>query len=70
MRKLSKRTDLNTYATMRAIQAEIDRRWGEDYVQEARLRLCTQYKKQNECRLYPVCLDGTDCPYFEQKEIV
>lgn len=64
MRKHSKRPDANAALTRRETQKEIIVRWGEDYVRQARLRLCTDCDNRSRCFLYPVSLDGTDCPYF------
>lgn len=54
-------------AEIARLQEKIVAKWGEDYIREARLRLCSQCERQQHCHLFPVCLDGTACPYYKEK---
>lgn len=49
-----------------SLQSRIEDRHGKDAISEAERRLCAKcIRQQNHlCYLLPLCLDGTDCPYF------
>jgi hypothetical protein len=50
------------------ISIEVMDEFGEDVVKKARQRLCTRCSEK-DCPLLPLCLDGSDCPYFKLKEV-
>ncbi len=50
-----------------ALQGEITHKWGEDFIQQARLRLCPECDKRRDCLLFPISLDGKDCIYFNER---
>jgi hypothetical protein len=49
-------------------QNEILDEFGEEAVEKARKRLCAKCSLL-VCSLLPLCLDGSDCPYFKLKEV-
>ena len=49
------------------MQEGIRQRLGEKALQEARDRLCVKCYKYS-CVLLPISTDGTDCPYFEERQ--
>jgi hypothetical protein len=51
-----------------ATQDEILDEFGEEAVEKARKRLCAKCSWL-ACSLLPLCLDGSDCPYFKLKEV-
>lgn len=55
------------------LQALIWKKFGGEHIQLARARLCSAClnKEQHNrpCRLYPITLEGKDCPYHLSGEI-
>ncbi len=49
-----------------ALQKQIEERWGQDKIREFRQRLCDKCSR-GACSLFPICLNGSDCPYFEAR---
>lgn len=49
------------------VQARIRQVYGEKAIKEARKRLCDTCVVLN-CLLLPICLDGTDCPYYKRRK--
>lgn len=47
----------------RLVQDKITSKYGEDYIIKKKLELCDSCKIK-QCRLIPVCLDKSDCPYW------
>lgn len=58
----------NVIATRFALQHEIWEMYGKKAIQAAKRRLCWKCAVFS-CVLLPICLDGQDCPYFEEKEV-
>ena len=48
-------------------QRRIKKTLGEEFVEAARRRLCSRCTKREDCRLLPVCSDGSDCLYFNKE---
>jgi hypothetical protein len=50
-------------------QEKIIERYGPRAIEEARQRLCNHCAGKPRCLLLPMCLDGSDCPYFREMEV-
>ena len=50
-------------------QKKIIEKFGSQAIEEARERLCNHCIRRSECLLLPRCLDGSDCPYFQNMEV-
>ena len=50
-------------------QKNIIERYGPQAIEEARERLCNCCDRKPRCLLLPMCLDGSDCPYFQRMEV-
>jgi hypothetical protein len=46
-----------------SMQKKVLDKFGQEVVRKARQRLCNQCSILT-CSLLPLCLDGSDCPYF------
>ena len=49
------------------MQEEIRQKFGEEALQEARVRLCSKCYR-GSCAFLPIVTDGKDCPYFEERQ--
>ena len=43
-------------------------KFGEEYIEEAKKRLCGVCIGGGSCPLLPITSDGADCPYFGKKQ--
>jgi hypothetical protein len=43
---------------------DIVARYGDVAVSDAEQRLCVVCRRLGDCGLLPLCMDGSDCPYF------
>jgi len=67
---MAKKNDISGAASSRqSIQSKIVTRHGEEAVKKAKERLCSRCLQVRSCRLLPLCLDGSDCPYFRKSEV-
>ena len=44
-------------------------KYGEEAMKMAKERLCSHCLQERSCLLLPLCLDGSDCPYFRKSEV-
>jgi hypothetical protein len=51
-----------------ATQIPIVAKYGAKAIDEAKARLCANCELAGTCRLLPMCLNGSDCPYFKANE--
>jgi hypothetical protein len=58
-----------TASSRQSIQSRIVAKHGEEAVKKAKERLCRNCLQQWSCLLLPLCLDGSDCPYFRKSEV-
>jgi hypothetical protein len=67
---MAKKKDLNHTASSRqSMQLRIVDKHGEEAVKKARERLCNRCLQERSCLLVPLCLDGSECPYFRKSEV-
>ena len=67
---MAKKKDTSGAASSRqSIQSRIVAKHGEEAVKKARERLCSRCLQVRSCLLLPLCLDGSDCPYFRKSEV-
>ena len=59
--------DMNT--DREQAQKKIIEKFGRQAIEEARERLCNHCTRRSGCLLLPRCLDGSDCPYFQNMEV-
>jgi hypothetical protein len=52
-----------------SIQSRIVAKYGEEAMKMAKERLCSHCFQERSCLLLPLCLDGSDCPYFRKSEV-
>ena len=50
-------------------QKKIIEKLGLQSIEEAREKLCKHCSRRPGCLLLPKCLDGSDCPYFQNREV-
>jgi len=50
-------------------QKKIIEKFGRQAIEEAGDRLCGHCARKPRCLLLPMCLDGSDCPYFQKMEV-
>jgi hypothetical protein len=67
---MAKKKDLSGAASSRqSIQSRIVAKYGEEAMKMAREKLCSRCVQERSCLLLPLCLDGSDCPYFRKSEV-
>lgn len=56
-------------SSRQSVQSKIITKYGEETVKKAREKLCSHCLQERSCLLLPLCLDGSDCPYFRKSEV-
>lgn len=59
----------DTVNPRQSMQKRIVATHGEEALKKARERLCNKCLQEQSCLLLPLCLDGSDCPYFRNTEV-